>query len=234
MNVTDIQKMIHNASAPCKDIEAEWVQKYLGTKRKFIGLKSPDRNKVLNLVAHDLKKREAAEVKAILDQLFASDIFDDYNFAGKLLTRLPQVRKSLKMSRIKSWLQNSNGWAECDSICQSLFDFKEVLERWTEFENIINECRISKNIQLRRASLVLQVKPNRNCADPKLRHLAFETIEKLKSEKDILITKAVSWLLREMSRLSSHEVKEYLERNKDSLPAIAYRETMKKIETGKK
>lgn len=226
--------MIRNASVPCKNEEAEWVQKYLGTKRKFIGLKSPDRNKIQNLVVNDLKKRETTEVNAILDELFASEIFDDYNFAGKLLTRLPQVRKSLKMSQIKGWLIKSHGWAECDCICQSLFDFQEVLECWPEFENTINEFKISKNIQLRRASLVLQVKPNRNCADPKLRHLAFETIEILKSEKDILITKAVSWLLREMSKLSSNEVTEYLESNKDSLPAIAYRETIKKIKTGKK
>ncbi|MDP2951009.1 MAG: DNA alkylation repair protein, partial [bacterium] len=64
--------------------------------------------------------------------------------------------------------------------------------------------------------------------------LAFENIEKLKPEKDILITKAISWLLRNLIKYHKKEVADYLKKNKNSLPKIAVRETEKKIKTGKK
>jgi len=234
MNVKAIQKLIRDSAKPCGGKEAEWVQRYLGTKRKYICLKSADRNIILRQAVADLKSQNVNDTIKTLDNLFNSDIFEDFNFAGKLLTRLPKVRSELKMDKLEKWINKSTGWAECDSICQSLFDGNEVLGSWNEFENAIKSFRKSKNIQLRRASLVLQVKPNRNCADPKVRRLAFETIEILKGEKEILITKAVSWLLREMSKLGEDEVKKYLIDNRESLPAIAYREAMRKIETGKK
>ena len=74
----------------------------------------------------------------------------------------------------------------------------------------------------------------RNSDDSRLSKLAFEQIENLKSEKEILITKAVSWLLRALVKFHQKEVFQYLEKNKDSLPKIAYREALSKALTGKK
>jgi len=182
----------------------------------------------------ELKKLDPEEVIKILDKLFSTDTFEDFNFAGKLLTKLSEVRKALKLSQVEKWVLRSNGWAECDSICQSLFRGEEILFRWDEWQKAIRKFSVSRNIQIRRASLVLQVKPVRELNNSKLRKLAFETIEKLKAEKEVLITKAVSWLLRELTRQNKAEVREYLENNKSSLPAIAYREAKKKIETGRK
>jgi len=229
-----IKSTIRRSAEKCPTEQAEFVQKYLGTKRKFICLKSADRDKILAQKTHELKTLEIKSVLRILDELFSTDTFEDFNFAGKLLTRLPNVREQLKMTQIKKWVSASNGWAECDCICQSLFDEKEVLARWKEFKEAIIKFSKGKNIQLRRASLVLQAKPNRHSSSPQLRRLAYDTIERLKSEQDVRITKAISWLLRELSRGNKEEVKVYLQKNKSSLPKIAYRETMKKIVIGKK
>jgi len=105
---------------------------------------------------------------------------------------------------------------------------------WKTWKKNILKFSRKENIQLRRASLVLQCRPSRNSDDPKLRRLAFETIGRLKSEKEVLITKAVSWLLRSLAVKNGPEVLRYLQANQESLPKIAYRETMKKIKTGKK
>ena len=170
----------------------------------------------------------------ILDDLFLTDTFEDFNFAGKLLTRLPEVRRTLRLSRVEKWVLHSNGWAECDSICQSLFQGKEIPPRWDEWQKTIRKFSKSKNIQLRRASLVLQTKPTRESSNSELRELAYETIERLKHEKETLVTKAVSWLLRSLARQDKKEVFRYLQKNKESLPKIAYRETMKKLKTRRK
>ncbi|MBY0432537.1 MAG: DNA alkylation repair protein, partial [Cyclobacteriaceae bacterium] len=59
-------------------------------------------------------------------------------------------------------------------------------------------------------------------------------IERLKIEKEILITKAISWLLRDLVKHHTKMVSQYISRNKNTLPAIAIRETLTKLKTGKK
>lgn len=231
--INEIKKSVRQ-NAKGGDADADWVKKYLGTKRKYICLKSKDRDGMIKKYLKDLKVLGHKEVIQILDGLFSSDTFEDYNLAGKMLIRLPEVSSELKMDQIKKWVSRSNGWAECDSICQSLFDEKEVLGRWSEWQEAIIEFSKDKNIQIRRASLVLQCKPNRKSTNPKFHILAFETVDRLKTEENVLVTKAISWLLREMSSQNPQVVRQYLDTNKDSLPKIAYRETMKKIKTGRK
>ncbi|MFA5157632.1 MAG: DNA alkylation repair protein [Patescibacteria group bacterium] len=229
-----IRSAIREAAKNSSQKDADFVQKYLGTKRMFICVKSADRDKIIRKYSGELKNLDPKEAITVLNQLFASDTFEDINFAGKILTKLPNVRAELSLDQIRKWILKTSGWAECDGIVQSLFTGKEILERMDEWQKSIPKFSSNKNIQLRRASLVIQCKPNREVSDPRMRKLAFETIEKLKSEKEILITKAISWLLRDLSRQNKEEVKEYLQKNKSTLPTIAYRETMKKIETGKK
>jgi len=54
-------------------------------------------------------------------------------------------------------------------------------------------------------------------------------IERLKIEKEDIITKALSWLLRSMVANYRDDVADYLEKNKDSLPPVAVRETERKL-----
>ena len=75
-------------------------------------------------------------------------------------------------------------------------------------------------------------KPLRESADLRLARLAFANIGKLKSDKDILITSAVSWLLRALIKNHRQEVEDYLKDNSDSLPKIALRETRNKLKSG--
>ena len=81
---------------------------------------------------------------------------------------------------------------------------------------------------------MLLTRPTRTSSDPRYRDLAFEVIERLKSERPILITKAVSWLLRSMAVRHGLAVAAYLDAQAASLPAIAVRETRTKLRTGTK
>ncbi len=114
-------------------------------------------------------------------------------------------------------------WCEVDSLCQSTFIADEVLKRWKEWGKLLKRFVKSENISKRRASIVLLVKACRESDDSRLSDLLFENIEKLKQEKDILITKAVSWGLRELIKNHKNEVAKYLNENIDSLPKIAIR-----------
>jgi 3-methyladenine DNA glycosylase AlkD len=231
---TGIKESLDKISKPCSLRDRDFVLKYLGTKKKYLCIKAPDRDKILSSIVRETKNLPAGNIISMLDELFCSGVYDYINFAGKFLSKSKRLRENITFGQLEKWIKQTEGWAEDDVICQSLFSEMEVMERWDKWEKAINKFSEDNNIQLRRASLVLQCKPARESNNPELRKLAFETIEKLKGERDILITKAISWLLRSFSEKNGEEVREYLELNHESLPKIAYRETMRKIETGKK
>jgi 3-methyladenine DNA glycosylase AlkD len=64
--------------------------------------------------------------------------------------------------------------------------------------------------------------------------VAFQIINRLKEEKPILITKAISWLLRSMVKLYKPEIEQFVNEQEESLPKIAVRETRVVLLTGKK
>jgi len=159
---------------------------------------------------------------------------DERRIAGKLLEFLPKLRKQLNPLLLNKWLEGAEGWAEVDSICQSNFSAVEMLANWQVWEKIITKFSRDKNIHKRRASLVLLANPVRQSSDARLVKIALTSIDQLKGENDILITKAVSWLLRACIKNHRGMVRKYLESNLDNLPSIAVRETNCKLLTGKK
>jgi 3-methyladenine DNA glycosylase AlkD len=81
---------------------------------------------------------------------------------------------------------------------------------------------------------VLLTGPVHYSDDRRLSNLAFSTIATLEHERDILITKAVSWLLRSLLTRHRTEVSHYLDDHAQTLPKLAIRETRTKLETGTK
>lgn len=229
---SQIQQLPHKKMS---DEELKFVARYLGSDKKYLGVKTGDVLAIAKNLSGKLSELSIDELTELLSGLFFADSFEEHAIGGKIFTLIkPEVRQKITFSKIKSWLGKAKGWVEVDVICQSSYTGQEVQEDFSRWKKTIDEFSKSKIISLRRASLVLQTKPVREINDPRMRKLAFATINTLKHEKEVLITKAVSWLLRSLTFQNKYEVKKYLEENKVTLPPIAYRETMKKIETGKK
>lgn len=135
---------------------------------------------------------------------------------------------------LDQWLNQLQGWAEVDTLCYGHFNVDRMLENWPVWKKVLNSLNKSKNINKRRASIVLLCKPLTRSNDERVSRQAFQMIDVLKSEKEVLITKAISWTLRSMIKLHRTELEKYLSKNKTSLPAIAVRETSIKLKTGRK
>ena len=93
---------------------------------------------------------------------------------------------------------------------------------------------LDANVNKRRAALVLLTAPVTKSPDERLLRLALRLIDRLCSDKDKRITKAVSWLLRKAIKQHRAAIEAYLSANAERLPAIALRETRRKLATGKK
>ncbi len=68
---------------------------------------------------------------------------------------LSKLRKQIDIKSLDNWLGCLSGWAEVDSTCQSNFTEKELLENWNEWREFLIDLSKDKNINKRRASLVL-------------------------------------------------------------------------------
>jgi len=174
------------------------------------------------------------EYTDLLDTLSHGKSHNEFSTIGKLLEFCPKLRQTLDPQSLDTWLDSAEGWAEVDSICQGNFTAEELLFRWSEWKRLIETFSHSTNVHKRRGSLVLLTGPVRHSSDTRLSMIAFRNIEKLKGEKDILLTKAISWLLRDLIKYHRNKVEKYLKENSETLPAIAVRETKQKLLTGRK
>lgn len=209
-------------------------QRYLGTNKPYHGFTSKQLS--------DLSKRIYKEnnlspdqIVELLNSLYQNGVsYTEIVLGPMILSLSSETLKNFDPKNLDLWLNYTCGWAENDVLCQSNFSAENILNRWTDWKKWLKEFNKSSNINKRRASLVLLTKALRQSNDSHLSKLALENIENLKGEKDILITKAVSWLLRSLVTFHKTELLEYLDKNKESLPKIAYREALSKALTGKK
>lgn len=207
---------------------------YLGHKHIHYGLSSSQKREIAKSWVNNHKDISFQKFKELLDSLYKGKSYEEKSLAGMLLGYLPKLRKQLDPKLLDNWINYLEGWAEIDSTCQSIFTADELLSNWNRWKEFLRNLANSQNINKKRASLVLLTGPVRNSEDKRLTNLAFKNIEKLKIEKHILITKAISWLLRDLIKYHRDRVEIYLNENLESLPKIAVRETSNKIRTGKK
>jgi 3-methyladenine DNA glycosylase AlkD len=212
----------------------EGIQHYLGTSKTCYPIGAHGRGRVVAgwLAAH--RGLSLGEYCDLIGSLCRGESFDEIALAGALLDRMPRLRKQIDPRLLDEWLAGVEGWAEVDSLCQSHFSGAEVLARWSDWQPLLAGLAADANVHKRRASLVLLTRPVRDAADERLAGQAFANIDRLKGEKHILITRAVSWLLRDLVKHYREQVAGYLEENEASLPRIAVRETRRKMLTGRK
>ncbi len=219
---------------PTRAPDQAFIRRYLGTPRMVLGVRTDDLRKLAKDTAQQHKDAPDAYWLALLDQLYDGDLFEQRALAGILLGALHPLRRRLELARLRAWLDGQVGWAEVDITCQSGWTDAELLARWLEWDAFLADLSESPNVSLRRASLVLLVSPLRGSADPRLTQRALANVQRRQHERDRMITKAVSWVLRSMIATQPETVRAYLEAHTGALQSTVVREVRTKLETGRK
>ena len=207
---------------------------YSGSGHPFLNVSAPERRQLIRawLAAH--RSASDADLVALAGSLFEGETHEEKTLGALLLGYSDRARKSSTPAMVDTWLGRLNGWAEIDSLCASVFLAEDLDDAWPAWRGLIAQLCGDANINKRRAALVLLTTPTRTSDDPRFAELGFAVVDRLKGERDILITKAVSWLLRSMAGRHGNAVGGYLEAEAATLPAIAVRETRTKLRTGTK
>jgi 3-methyladenine DNA glycosylase AlkD len=154
--------------------------------------------------------------------------------AGILLDNATPSQRKFDPRLFEKWLDHLTGWAEIDAVCTGRYCDTEIPSNLVMWEKVLTRLSKSSNINKRRAALVFLCSPVSHHDDPRLAKLAIQIINKLKGEHEVIITKAISWLLRSMVRYHSKALVAYLNKHGSSLPPVALRETRVKLATGRK
>lgn len=206
---------------------------YLASTHLYYSVTAPERRAIAKTWLKANKALPPKDVVAVLHSLIEGESHEEKTLAAILLGYSKTARSAVTTKTLDAWLDQLVGWAEIDSLCSNVFTPGEVLADWKEWERFIKRLSRDENINKRRAALVFLTGPVRYSPDKRLTTLAFTTVERLKGEREIIITKAISWLLRNMTMQNERAVAVYIAKNKASLPAIAVRETTRKIKTGR-
>jgi 3-methyladenine DNA glycosylase AlkD len=221
-------------AAPPTTPERHTNDSYGGSGRPFYNISAPAQRAIARGWLARNKAMESAAFLAVLESLFAGESHDEKTLAALLVACHKKARRDVRPADLGRWLGQLNGWAEIDSLCQNVFSAEDMLGDWPAWKGFIDGLSKDANINKRRAAMVLLNAPVRYSDDPRFRDLALAVVERLKAERPILITKAVSWLLRSMVTRHRDALSAYLAAQADSLPTIAVRETRTKLETGTK
>ena len=217
-----------------KPTQHTFLDSYLGNRHTRYPINIPTLRKIGKDWMKKHRDLSSEEFEQLLTHLIEAESSTEKTMAGILLDLSLPAQRKFHPRIFDHWLEHLEGWAEVDSVCTGTYTVSEIPTQWNVWKKLLIGFSKSKNIQKRRASIVLLCSPLRRSNNSKLADLAFENCNRLKSEKEILITKAISWVLRSAAVQHPVLVKKYLSLNKDSLPKIALRETLTKLKTGKK
>jgi 3-methyladenine DNA glycosylase AlkD len=207
---------------------------YLGNNHPRFAINAPTLRRIAKDWVKENKGLSPSEYLKTIDSLIHGESATEKMFAGMLLDLSTDKQRAFDPTHFDKWLDQLVGWAEIDSMCTGDYTSAAIPENFSAWKNVLLKFSKSKNINKRRASLVFLCSPLRQATDERLATLALENIDRLKGEKEILITRAVSWLLRSMVPYHRKTLENYLKKNEGELPAIAVRETQTKLRTGKK
>ncbi len=207
---------------------------HLGTARRWYGLANAQRRRILLDFVAANRALPYADWRDLIDALYHGESYEERCAPQTLLLKYPKHRRALPLHQLDDWLGCLDGWAEVDSTCQTVFHAKDLLADWAGWSAFLRSLTAKANVNKRRAALVLLTAPVTQSDDPRLLKLSLELIDRLGSDRDKRITKAVSWLLRKAVKHHHAAIVAYVEANASDLPAIAVRETRRKLLTGKK
>ncbi len=230
----EVYKKLVNKLRTAEPQPTKYKDSYGGNKDKKLNLRIRTIRRIAKDFVMDHKKLAAEEWVEVFHLLSRGEFDEEKQVIGKILESNKKLRRSIDPQEIDKILSEMKGWSQVDSLCQSVFSAEDLLSNWKSWKGTIMKLSESSNPNKKRASLVLLTAPVRQSDEKIFSELAFCLIDRLKAENNKLVTKAVSWILREMTKNHREEVENYVNQNRKSLPAVAVRETENKLRTGKK
>jgi len=211
----------------------EWSRGYYPSSFEILGVKVPDQRKVRKELSKELKGSTPSDIVRISKKLVDTGIFECQQVAYELLDSNKKALYSLTTEDLEDLRKGLDNWISVDTYSAWLAGVAwrdgrlqdEVIERWAG----------SDNKWERRTAVVCTIALNQKArggtGDV---NRTLWVCEMVSADRDDMVAKALSWALRELSKVDREAVADFMERHEDVLPKRVKREVFTKLRTGKK
>lgn len=237
--ISEIKIQLKNHTPNLTDDQKTRMYRILNSENRHIemyGLKTKEIEDIVKLIYNKYENSYDNAINVFKD-LISSNIVEE-KFAG--LWYLHQFKKYFNQETIElfytQYHQYCDSWALCDSSCiRVLGPFLNRKGNGDLAKNTIEKWSKSKNIWIRRASLVILLKLIMLKKDFFISQTyVFNLIEKMLQYNEDYIQKAIGWLLKTCSKYKSEIIFDYLIKNKEQLPRLILRYASEKLPENKR
>jgi len=232
-NTTLAQEIIAALRAGKTSGRAKAAENYHPSSQEIIGLYAEDMRAVLAVYRARLKASPGREVVDLARVLVAQDILDARSLAYELVAGHKPAMAALTKADLLALGKGIDNWRSVDEFACALSGVK-----WRDSvlgDSDIKAWAKSRDLWWRRAAVVSTVPLNlkaRGGTGDSARTLMI--CELVAADREVMVQKALSWALRELSRRDRRGVESFLNRHEATLGALVKREVLRKLRTGKK
>jgi 3-methyladenine DNA glycosylase AlkD len=228
-----ISKIIEELEFVADPARKEASKTMFPTSMKYLGVRTPDLRVLLKNWWVEIRNWPPEKLVKFSKELVDTRIFECNQVAFELLWMNKTALRMLRLTDLEKLGKNMDNWATTDT-------FSVLLSGWVWRENQITDANIlnwlnSENHWWRRAAVVSTVTLNLRARGGKgdvKRTLMI--CEKVVSDRDDMIVKALSWALRELSKSDKIAVEDFMKKYESRLAGRVQREVYTKLETGRK
>ena len=232
-----MKELIHDILASLEELSDPGRKKFAAgsypTKMKILGVNNPG----LNLINKELKQKTKAftplEKLHLVKALFKTEIFECQHLAFKFIEKEKKTLSLLTEKEIDDLSYNLDNWVSVDNFGALIVGYA-----WREGIIDIEKVKLyllSPDFWIRRIAVVATVSLNQKArggtGDARQ---TLEICSMVVEDHEDMINKALSWALRELSKVDPDPVYEFVERYKDKLHKRVLREVLHKLEKGTK
>jgi 3-methyladenine DNA glycosylase AlkD len=202
------------------------------TGLKVYGVRVPELRKIAKAWYRVHKDVARDDLFALVEALWDGGSREEREVAFYLLEHFDRWVPDLPKAHFERWRRDLDSWAETDGLgwALALWLAGDPDARLDYLWELVDD----EDVWSRRLALVPLARINRGKLGFTALELTFQLIDRVRAERHPMISKAVSWVLRETTKTHRDEVAVYLEQNRSLLAGHVVREVENKLRTGLK
>ena len=194
-------------------------------------LKTADIRKLAVTMFHNLKDKSKDNVFAVCTEFLEQHNWPMSVIAFDFAYRVKKQYDERTFALFENWLEKYvRGWGDCDDFCTHAFG--ELITQNTNLANKIIPWTKRKEFWMRRAAAVVLIPSI--CHDEYQETNPIMISDNLMTDEHDLVLKGYGWMLKILSCKEPQLVYDYLVKNKDVMPRVAFRYALEKMEKAKK
>ena len=228
-----VEEIIHTLHSFFDITRLQQAPRFHPTKLTVIGVKVPDVKKTLSKLLSLSARCSIHEKWLLVQQFIKTDIFECYHLAYEFIYHNIPILEFIQKKDYTLLTEKIDNWVLAD-----VFGLNVSGQAWREkyiSNDFILSWQQSDNYWIRRIALVstipLNLRSKGGIGDSKRTLMLCKNAIEDPHPK---MAKALSWALRELSKVDPSAVREFIEKYKKDIPLLTYREVMNKLKTGRK